>query len=392
LQKYRLFLKKVAEKGALTSKGLSERAMRSSFASGLPPSLIFKTILQNYPQFPGFGGNLETLNGSMLGTFPSSHRAASSGAQFGYGDYFNAPNYNIGGTTGFPTKDASSSNYIPQPGLGQWRGLNNLQQPFFGNRNNPIYHGNRSPFGMQTNNVASNFPSSQGDMTYGLMNNAPNGLVNGSNSNETYPQQTQPMRPQLLNTSPLNYNFGTPGILNPNYNIPSTDNMGSLNTTSNAAQNFGYNNGNNARFQMTNGRDQLVGTRAIGFNGGRAPNNAYNNGFGLMNGRNIENMAVAPMGNGSTFGYMAQGGSSSAGSESANQLPPLFNNTLNQQENGLPTLAPQLQQQYGLMNGEEIDCSYDDLLNSISCMQQLGEDDLNDLFLQETYNQPPQVR
>uniref|UniRef100_A0A2N9I6C5 Response regulatory domain-containing protein n=1 Tax=Fagus sylvatica TaxID=28930 RepID=A0A2N9I6C5_FAGSY len=332
LQKYRLFLKKVAEKGALTSKGLSERAMRSSFASGLPPSLIFKTILQNYPQFPGFGGNLETLNGSMLGAFPSSHRAASSGAQFGYGDYFNAPNYNIGGTTGFPTKDASSSNYIPQPGLGQWRGLNNLQQPFFGNRNNPIYQGNRSPFGMQTNNVASNFPSSQGDMTYGLMNNAPNGLVNGSNSNETYPQQTQPMRPQLLNTSPLNYDFGTPGILNPNYNIPSTDNMGSLNTTSNAAQNFGYNNGNYARFQMTNGRDQLVGTGAIGFNGGRAPNNAYNNGFGLMNGRNIENMAVAPMGNGSTFGYMAQGGSSSAGSESANQLPPLFNNTLNQQE------------------------------------------------------------
>ncbi|KAK7825565.1 putative two-component response regulator arr21 [Quercus suber] len=388
LQKYRLFLKRVAERGLYTSKGLS---MRSSFASGLPPSLIFKNFQQNYPQFPeqqqrrtsmfqpGFGGNFMTLNGSVLGGIPSN-RASSSGAQFGYGDSFNALNI---GPAHFPVKhNSSSSNFVPQLGQEQWRSSNNLQQPLFGNINGPpLYQANRPIF---ANNVGLNFPS-LGDMTCGPKNNATNGLVNTSNCNDTYPQQAQPIRPHLRNDSMLNYNFYTPGILNPSY-IPETanNNTGSLNS-SNAAQNFGNNNGVNAGIQITNGRE-LIGTNEKSFNDNGTPNGRYS-GYGMLNGNN-DNIGLATMGNG-TFGKnMEQGESSSAGFENANQLQPWFNN-VNQQENGLPIFQTQSQQQPNLVNGGENDYSYDDLLNAISLMPNLGEDDLNELFLEETYNQPP---
>ena len=386
LQKYRLFLKKVAEKGLCTSKGVS---LRSSFASGLPPSHIFKKFRQNYPQFPeqeqkrtsmpqpGFGGNFMTLNGSILGGIPSN-RASSSGAQFGYGESFNALNIE---PTRFSTKhNGSSSNFVPQLGLEQWRSLNNFQQTLFGNRNNSLHQANCPAF---SNNVGLNFPSLR-DMTYGPMNNTKNGLENTSNCNDKYPQQIQPIRPHLLNDSLLNFDFETPGILNHSYIPNIKKNMGSLNS-SDAAPNFGYNNGVDTRIQMTNG-EELIGTSEKSFNDNGAPNGPCN-GFGMMNGHN-DNIALATMGNETFSNNMDQGESSSNGFDKANQLLPWFN-IVNRQENDLPILSKESQQQPNNVNGGENDYSYDDLLNAISLMPNLGEDDLNELFLEETYNQPP---
>jgi len=273
---------------------------------------------------PGFGGNFMTLNGSVLGGIPSN-RASSSGAQFGYVDSFNALNI---GPAHFPVKhNSSSSNFVPQLGQEQWRSLNNLQQPLFGNINSPLYQANRPVF---ANNVGFNFPS-LGDMTCGPKNNATNGLVNTSNCNDTYPQQAQPIRPHLRNDSMLNYNFYTPGILNPSYIPETANNTGSLDS-SNAAPNFGNNNGVNARIQITNGRE-LIGTNEKSFIDNGTPNGPYS-GYGMLNGHN-DNIGLATMRNG-TFGKnMEQGESSSAGFENANQLQPWFN-SVNQQENGLP--------------------------------------------------------
>ena len=226
------------------------------------------------------------LNGSILGGIPSN-RASSSGAQFGYGESFNALNIE---PTRFSTKhNASSSNFVPQLGLEQWRSLNNLQQPPFGNRNNFLHQENRLAF---ANNVGSNFPS-LGVMTCGLMNNAKNGLVNTSNCNDKYPQQTQPIWPHLLNDSLLYSNFDTHGILNVSYIPDIKKNMGSLNSSI-IAPNFGYNNGIDTGIQMTNG-EVLIGTSEKSFNDNGAPNGPCN-GFGMMNGHN-DNITLATMAN-----------------------------------------------------------------------------------------------
>ena len=318
-----------------------------------------------------------TLNGSILRGVPSN-RASSSGAQFGYGESFNALNIE---PTRFSTKhNGSSSNFVPQLGLEQWRSLNNFQQTLFGNRNNSLHQANCPAF---SNNVGLNFPSLR-DMTYGPMNNTKNGLENTSNCNDKYPQQIQPIRPHLLNDSLLNFDFETPGILNHSYIPNIKKNMGSLNS-SDAAPNFGYNNGVDTRIQMTNG-EELIGTSEKSFNDNGAPNGPCN-GFGMMNGHN-DNIALATMGNETFSNNMDQGESSSNGFDKANQLLPWFN-IVNRQENDLPILSTESQQQPNNVNGGENDYSYDDLLNAISLMPNLGEDDLNELFLEETYNQPP---
>ena len=245
------------------------------FSTKLSPIPITTTKRTSMFQ-PGFGGNFMTLNGSILGGIPSN-RASSSGAQFGYGESFNALNIE---PARFSTKhNTSSSNFVPQLGLEQWRSLNNLQQPLFGNRNNSLHQENCPAF---ANNVGPNFPS-LGGMTCDPMNNAKNGLVNTSNCNDKYPQQTQPIWPHLLNDSLLYSNFDTLGILNLSYIPDIKKNMGSLNS-SNAAPNFGYNNGIDTGIQMTNG-EELIGTSEKSFNDSGAPNGPCN-GFGMMTGHN----------------------------------------------------------------------------------------------------------
>ncbi|XP_034710586.1 two-component response regulator ARR1-like [Vitis riparia] len=120
LQKYRIFLKRVMETsspGTITGKNISERTLRSSFATG-HPSLMVNALQRGFPQFldhqqvgasqlqPRFLGNLPIANGSSLSS------------------------------TIFPNQQASSGNPIPQLGYGQAHSMNKhayLQQPTFGN-------------------------------------------------------------------------------------------------------------------------------------------------------------------------------------------------------------------------------------------------------------------
>ncbi|KAJ8752865.1 hypothetical protein K2173_008600 [Erythroxylum novogranatense] len=134
LQKYRIFLKKVADRGnSLAANNLSEteRASRSTFASSYA-SVMLKSVQQRYPQFScqqklgvpvqlGLGGHISSALGSSSVsslTFPN-HQQASS-----------ARNY----THHLPH---GTSNLIGNRIL--------ARQPCFGNPANPLLHeGNRT--------------------------------------------------------------------------------------------------------------------------------------------------------------------------------------------------------------------------------------------------------
>ncbi|KAF5480350.1 hypothetical protein F2P56_001109 [Juglans regia] len=398
LQKYRIFLKRVADKGAVASRGFSmsaDRYMRSSFASGqLPFSVMQNLHQQQYPKFPeqqqmrasmfqqgGLGGNMRALNApSTVDPFLFSNRATSNGSSvphYGFGHSFKAPNV---GPVRFPDKQAPSSNFnLPQLGHGHWPALishqANLREQSFGN-GNPLYQANRSVLDIdQTKYNLGSMSLSNGDMAHGLMN-AANSLMNGANSIPTYPQQNE-QRQGLLTSSPINCNFGISELL-----------MGTANS-SNPPPNSSFTNGTSYAGIKLSNEGQLVFTGPSG-----------DHGYGLLAGKN-NNIAVAPMGNIGTSGYMTQGGGSSSapGLENPNQLPPVLfdESTANQHENAL-LMAPQAQQQYGLSNRGEFTNHYgsDILLNNISTLsgisdpgQQLGEDDLSDLFLQQNINQLP---
>lgn len=125
LQKYRIFLKRVTEAsnsdGSSTGKNFIEKTLRSSFAAG-HPSLVLRTLQHGFPQFvdhqqvgsslqPGFLENIQTANG------------------LGHGSAL------------FPNQQASSSDFIPQLGYGQFHSMNNqdyFQQQTLGNTS-PLY-------------------------------------------------------------------------------------------------------------------------------------------------------------------------------------------------------------------------------------------------------------
>ncbi|RVW28447.1 Two-component response regulator ARR2 [Vitis vinifera] len=125
LQKYRIFLKRVTEAsnsdGSSTGKNIIEKTLRSSFAAG-HPSLVLRTLQHGFPQFvdhqqvgsslqPGFLENIQTANG------------------LGHGSAL------------FPNQQASSSDFIPQLGYGQFHSMNNqdyFQQQNLGNTS-PLY-------------------------------------------------------------------------------------------------------------------------------------------------------------------------------------------------------------------------------------------------------------
>jgi hypothetical protein len=157
LQKYRIFLKRVADKCGGTSKGLSDRSLRSSFAAGLPTLLVHNL---NFPQNHGqqqfrtssspfqpgvvLGGNTRSYNAPTLGPFLYSNKAAASATS-------------------------------PQLGLniGRWHNssrnqANPLKQPFFGNTN-PLYPSNYQP---NMNILGSNYST------------------NGTHSIQTYPNSS----------------------------------------------------------------------------------------------------------------------------------------------------------------------------------------------------------
>lgn len=100
-QKYRIFLKRVMEtssSGTITGKNISERTLRSSFATG-HPSLMVNALQRGFPQFldhqqvgasqlqPRFLGNLPIANASSLSSTIFPNQQASSGnpiPQLGY--------------------------------------------------------------------------------------------------------------------------------------------------------------------------------------------------------------------------------------------------------------------------------------------------------------------
>ena len=119
-QKYRIFLKRVMQTsshGGVTGKNISDKTLRSSFATGHPP-LMINTLQQGFPQFPDH----QQLGSSLLqprfhGNLPPANSLSLSPAIFA-------------------NQQASSSNPIPQLGYGQAHSMNKqnyLQLPTFGN-------------------------------------------------------------------------------------------------------------------------------------------------------------------------------------------------------------------------------------------------------------------
>ncbi|XP_065859531.1 putative two-component response regulator ARR21 [Euphorbia lathyris] len=132
LQKYRMFLKKVAKKGLFSSYETSERVLKSAFATGYNPSLLDKNNLR-LPRKP-------------LSTFQEVHRE-----NFSVGKSFSS----------YSCHEASSSSSAPQVLYGQsglLYGLGNFQRPTFGDTdifqrpNQP-----RSGIQMQPNNAMNGF-------------------------------------------------------------------------------------------------------------------------------------------------------------------------------------------------------------------------------------------
>lgn len=178
-QKYRIFLKRVMEtssSGTITGKNISERTLRSSFATG-HPSLMVNALQRGFPQFldhqqvgasqlqPRFLGNLPIANASSLSS------------------------------TIFPNQQASSGNPIPQLGYGQAHSMNKhayLQQPTFGNTK-ALYQANGAG-------------------------------MNATNPMQMYQQKTQ-ARSELVPNAMSNNTFTAFGVSDPN-NIHGIQNNG----------------------------------------------------------------------------------------------------------------------------------------------------------------------
>ncbi|XVF09790.1 hypothetical protein REPUB_Repub07fG0126900 [Reevesia pubescens] len=316
LQKYRIFLKRVAERSCFSSKALIERVLKSSFAAGHP--LLLKTAqeysrlqeLQQMKSFtfqPGYRGGV------------SPHNAASLGSLH------------------FSSQKASSSDSAQQHGYGQSRLLGNqANKPLVPGNTNPFYQGNRLGYANGSN------LSLNGGLS-GALFNPSNRLMNGANSMHTYQHQIQ-ARPDFYNAgSSSQFRFGS---LHSSNSTLGTGNIGSIISTSYPTLNYSCTNNNSyAAFRLTTD-GQLSGTGQTRLNGG----------YGSMNGTYNENMNVPAMGN-QTFRLMSQGGFSLTGLDGANQVSPA-NTAANQQANTL--MLP------GLGNPGATDYNSDHLMNNAS--------------------------
>ncbi|CAK7337171.1 unnamed protein product [Dovyalis caffra] len=254
LQKYRIFLKKVAERGARSSKNLSVRALRSTFASS-QPSLMFKNFQQEYSNFPR---QLQLSRG--FGAF--------GGANFG----------NIQS----PIQQAPSNNSALQPPYGQSPPFGNptgFQQLIFGNANSGG-QANQVRSGQESNgNIGAN-QASGGSVL--------NGLTSGTGPMQMYPPQSQ-ARLNLQNFgSPTHKKFGSAGIQASKYRS-GVGNIGHFNNSLNASNNY-------AGIRVT-ADGQLIGAGQMQLRKNEA-SNGFGNGAnsGLMNWTHNGNMNVASVG------------------------------------------------------------------------------------------------
>ncbi|KAJ7970012.1 Two-component response regulator like [Quillaja saponaria] len=346
LQKYRIFLKKVAEIGTL--EGLSERVLRSTFASEL--SHLFLRNLQK--KIPNLEHQLRTMFRSRYGSrnaapsnaapnsasnqvpcqYPSLEASRTNSLQprIPYGQPSIAP-YNV--LAHLQNQEASKRNQL---GFGQSRLLtgkaNFFQSPVLGYRNN-LHQGNQAHF------AGSNFP------TYGLVN-ARNGLAGGSNRTEMYPQQTQ-------------------------------TNLGGQSSGSKLPLNTVYYPSSNYPGNQVNNRAALARTGQAGLNNNIGVQNVSNNGYGLINGFQVGNSS-----------YTVQGGSSSfaAIQSTFHQFPPALHK-VNQQEN-ISRLPPVAQTQHV---PEKVGGGQDSTITLVNDASTFNKDlslDLVELFLLHDSNNP----
>lgn len=131
-QKYRIFLKRVMETsshGGMVGKNLSEKTLRSSFATG-HPSLMLNTFPQGFSQYSDY----QLLGSSQLQSrFLTNLPTTANGQTFSSSIF---PNHQQAST---------SSSIMPQIGYGQVHSMNKhdfIQQPTFRNSTNSLYQGN----------------------------------------------------------------------------------------------------------------------------------------------------------------------------------------------------------------------------------------------------------
>ncbi|KAK2634455.1 hypothetical protein Ddye_029247 [Dipteronia dyeriana] len=340
LQKYRLFLKRVAEKGfvAATMNSMTmDRTFRSSFAAG-HASLLYKAAQQQ--QYSLFNGTLGNKQPSYTANSTDQFQSFNPTNNFG----------SIGGLTSSNPALSSSSWSSPRLGYGQSRLLGSssstqviVHKPIYGSTStsNPVYQLNRTSFGgLGSNDIGSNLLS--------------RGAVSGTNSMQTI-------------ATPSAMDFGT-SRNSSHHGTPSNNNEG----IGTGDVSFSFPN-SNPNYSNNNNID-----------GGQTRLNSDGAGLGLMN------EAIGD----STFGTcLAQDNSSSVGliNHGNYQFPTSFSGA---NEQGSTSTIPSMeQQQFGLdgndglndfifeliMNDNNNASTFTDMLTEptngqFSCNQQQGGD------------------
>ncbi|KAK4836594.1 hypothetical protein QYF36_025167 [Acer negundo] len=300
LQKYRLFLKRVDEKGfvAATMNSITmDRTFRSSFAAG-HASLFCKAAQQQ--QYLLVNGVLENKQPS----YP-----ANATDQF---QSFN-PTNNFGSIGDLTSSNPGSS---PRFGYGQSRLLesssstqSNVHKSIYGSTSNSIYQPNRTGFdGLGSNDNGSNLLS--------------RGVMSGTNSMQTI-------------ATPSVLDFGKSGNSS-HHGTPSNNNEGI--GTGNVNPNY-FNNNNYAGIDQINNDD------------GQMRLNSDGAGLGLINGAN-QTLGLA-QDNSSTAGFINHGNY---------QFPTSFSGA--NEQGSTSTLPSMAQEQFGLDGNDEFnDFMFDLIVN-----------------------------
>ncbi|KAL5743719.1 hypothetical protein ACOSQ2_026835 [Xanthoceras sorbifolium] len=351
LQKYRIFLKRLAEKGfadAFKNSMSIDKAFRSSFAAG-HSSLFFKSSQDAYSQFK----ELEKKTSAITTPFQSNFQPTNFGS--------------IGGLS-----NSNSSFPLSHTGYGQSHLLGgstqaNIQKPNLSSTN-PIYQSNRIDFGLKSNDIETNMLS-RGTLSTGIIS-----MQMPSHYNNI--------------ATPSFKECGTSGIWNPSYGTPSKNNestgtgSGSFSNLNLNMKYFKKNNKNNyAEIQINNDGELLAmgGQMIINSN---VTNDAD---FDLINEADrTQGLGVGAVED-SKFGTcLAPGEYSSAGFDHKNQqFPPQFSDVDEQRStstSAVPPVAPQ--KQFGLSSNEQNKFLFDlmndnnniaSIFDNIANPQPLGE-------------------
>ncbi|KAJ9139929.1 hypothetical protein P3X46_030621 [Hevea brasiliensis] len=378
LQKYRMFLKKVAEKGTWTSRCLAERTLRSSFAYGY--TSMFKNPQQDHSPF--------------LGQQPFMRTSFQP-----YGDNLCDLSSSSFGLPRFPNQEATNS--VPQLRYGQSSLVGNptsfQQRPLMFANPYPLHQANRSTSNSTGMNLSSNTIT-----TYGV--------TSGTSPMFIHLQQNQ----ANLQNYATPFKFSLTGIGCPIY----SSGTGSMAIINNSYPSLNHNS-NYSGIQLTS-EAELMGTGKTRFSGNELSSSSNNGGNGLMNWTPDNNMNNAPTRNGTIEAFGVQGaGSSSTGFGSTNQFSPTFTITNQENASGLSPLSPstsampphsqqasvlppQSQQHTstGLGNtGGENDYAFNNLMINASTLgsisdnqQELGERDLGELLYGSTCATPYQEK